>query len=255
MRSGDDHRQGVRRWAGIAATLTVTGVVLAACGSGGGKAPSAAKTTPATKASPVASASAPGGWIPTTLDFRGPHSPVAVTDTNLFAFMTWEGLDGPWHPVGGSDDSTGDFPTGDEAVTDKYTRDGKPAQWTAKIVAGTPGPSVSAPLSGTAALEAYTTGVVDHTIVAQFYPHGTTVTPIASAPFTLDGYQCWLDAFRPHFQVAGVHATYATDVVVVANNVGSSGSQLGVFYISVPSDASQLLPDIPFELHSLALQH
>jgi hypothetical protein len=235
---------------GIVAVVAAAGGLLAACSSGGKPA-----TPAASKPATSATAASGQNWIPPVLSFRGAPSAVIGTSTNLFAFMTWDAFAAPWNATAGNNGSTGDFGTGQEAVTDKYTRDGKPAQWTAKIVAGTPGAVLSAPLKGTAALEAYTDAVVNHVILPQDYPAGTSVTPITSESFTLDGYTCWLDAFRPSYKVTGVKATSDTDVVVVANNIDSSGGQLGVLYISIPSDASDLLPDIPATLHSLRLQH
>ncbi|HLX47307.1 MAG TPA: hypothetical protein VKS82_03135 [Streptosporangiaceae bacterium] len=198
--------------------------------------------------SPAASGgSGDGVLLPKSLTFSGSPSP--VTGRTSADGLSWDKLGGPWTPVPTSLFAQGDFAAGQQVISDKFTQNGKTADWTADVLAGRPGSDVGVSYTGPSQLRQYAVGVVDNVILAKEYPAGTSAPGIASQSVTIGGRPGWLIGFTPHFSVAGVKATHDTDVVVVVDT--GHAAVPSVFFMSIPSDVSSLLPNITAELHSL----
>jgi hypothetical protein len=246
---GGKRKRGWLPWAiGGAAVVVIGGIVAGLLLSGGSKKAAASGSTGGKGGS--AGASAGGSAIPAPLVFAG--TPTAVTGrlSDPTSGLSWAKLGSPWTPLPSAVLSVGDWKAGQQLVTDTFKiTGGRTSNWTASIDAGVPGSDVQVPYKGPSTLKQYAVGVVNNVILTKEYPPGTAAAGNVSQPLTVSGHPGWIVNFNAHFKQAGVKATQDTDVVVVVDT--GKAPRPSVFFISVPNDANQLLPDITAELRSL----
>lgn len=158
--------------------------------------------------------------------------------------LSWARLAGPW--VSGGPIAPG-FDLSESFSTGTFTDATGTHRWLAMITSGPLGSDAGAQYLGPASLPQIASAYQANVVMKEFYPR-TQARDLGSGSFTVDGHPAWQFSLAVYYNIPSLKSTFDTVVVAL---IDTGRKVPAVFWVDVPNDYDQYLPDITAEFRSL----